>query len=104
MVVHKSPEGGEVAVSVDGGTAQEVALQSDVEEHGVLVTVARGLTKGKHQVEVRESGSPGAEVGIDGLLVRTASDVWRRCALAGGALAIALAMSHAIWHSMHRVA
>ena len=104
LVVHKSPEGGEVAVSVDGGTAQEVALQSDVEEHGVLVTVARGLTKGKHQVEVRASGSPGAEVGIDGLLVRTASDVWRRCALAGGALAIALAMSHAIWHSMHRVA
>lgn len=103
LVVHKSSQGGKVAVSVDARTAQEVTLLSDVEEHGVLVTVAHGLSEGPHQVEVRASGRPGAEVGIDGLLVRTASGAWWRYAPAGGALLIALAALWAIRHCMHRV-
>jgi hypothetical protein len=76
LVVHQKPEGAVLRVTIDGKPATDVALQSETDEYGVLLPLARGLRNGPHQVEIMTHGEPGTQVDIDGLLVRRTSSVW----------------------------
>jgi len=76
IVTHKGPHGGALRVSTDGGAAPDIALQSEVDEFGVLVPLTKGLRYGPHQAEIVTCGEPGTQVDIDGLLVRRTAHAW----------------------------
>jgi hypothetical protein len=70
LVVHKSPQGGRLQVSVDGNPPREIVLRSDSSVYGVHIPLVQGLRYAPHQVEIVTSGVPGTQVDVDGLLVR----------------------------------
>ncbi|MBC7232106.1 MAG: cellulase family glycosylhydrolase [Chloroflexi bacterium] len=70
LVVHKSPQGGRLQVSVDGNPLREIVLHSDSSAYGVHIPLVQGLRYAPHQVEMVTSGVPGTQVDVDGLLVR----------------------------------
>ena len=84
LVVVRGPRMGTLRVSVDGEAVRELVLAADTTEHGALVPLARHLRSGSHQVEITTSGELGAEVHIDGVVVRTTAIPWWQYAIIPG--------------------
>jgi hypothetical protein len=76
LVVHRGPRGGALHVSVDGRVLSEIALHGEEDEYGVLIPLAVGARNGPHHVEIVTLGNPGAQVDIDGLVVRQTPNAW----------------------------
>jgi hypothetical protein len=76
LVVHTGPRGGVLEASVDGEPVENVTLYSEADQYGVHIPLARGLRDGLHDVELVVSGELGAQVDIDGLLVRRRRLPW----------------------------
>jgi hypothetical protein len=88
LAVHKSSQGGVFQVSIDGKARADVDLQSNTDQYGLLVPLARGLPDGPHQVEIVVGGRPGTQADIDGLLVRRRPQSW----LYAAAIALAIVL------------
>ena len=85
LVVRKSPQGGTLAVTVDGQDVAEVSLRSEPTQYEVHIPVANNLRNGPHQLLVENVGTAGELVDIDGLLVQRASSFSLRLAFAAAA-------------------
>jgi hypothetical protein len=90
LVVRKSPQGGVLAITLDGKAAGEVSLSSESTQYQVPFSVAHNLRSGPHELLIENTGPAGAFVDIDGLLVQRMSGPWPRLAMAVGAATLVL--------------
>jgi hypothetical protein len=88
LVVGTSPQGGVLAITIDGGTRAEVSLRSESTQHQVRVPIAHNLRSGPHELLIEHLGPAGTLVDIDGLLVQRTSALWLRLTAAAGAAAL----------------
>jgi len=70
LVLHEAPDGGTVAVSIDGRPSGVIDLRRKDDRYGVQVPLATGLRDTAHTVEIRADCTGDAVVDIDGLIVR----------------------------------
>ncbi len=101
LVVHQGPQGGLLDAYIDGTPLGSYALHSQADQYGVQVPLWRGLRGGLHNVELVVSGEPGAQVDIDGLLVRQRHPIWLLYAIL---LAAILPLGAARWIRSRREA
>jgi hypothetical protein len=94
LVVHTGPRGGLLGASIDGKPVEGVTLRSELDQYNVLVPLASDMRDGLHDVELVVAGEPGAQVDIDGLLVRRRRPTWLPYAIL---LTIALSLGAAWW-------
>ncbi len=76
LLVHTGPRGGLLQAHVDGRPVENVTLYSEADQYGVHIPLAMGLRDGPHDVDLVVSGQLGAQVDIDGLLVRRRPPIW----------------------------
>jgi hypothetical protein len=100
MVAHIGPHGGTLRLGIDGKSATDIVLQSEANEYGVVIPLARGLLDGPHRAEMVTYGEPGAQVDIDGLLVQRTPDA---SLIYAGILAAAVLLTVVLVSCLRRV-
>ncbi len=91
LIAHKGPRGGVLEVSVDGKTMPDITLHSERDQYGTMIPLATGLANGAHQVRIVTRSDRGAQVDIDGLVVRQTPHAWLSY------IAVITAAAAAIW-------
>jgi hypothetical protein len=89
LVVRTGPQGGALAIMIDGNAMAEVSLRSESTQYQVHIPVADNLHNGPHELLITNVSPVDTYVDIDGLLVQRTSSVSLRFAFAAAATALA---------------
>jgi len=90
LIAHKGPRGGVLEVSIDSRTMPDITLHSERDQYGAMIPVATGLPNGTHQVRMVTQSERGAQVDIDGLIVRQSPHAWLSYIVVIAAAAVAI--------------